>query len=199
MKIYLIRHGMTEGNTKKRYIGTTDEHLCDRGVCELESKRKWYAFRPDMLLVSPLLRCRQTADILFPGVEQQIVEGLRECDFGDFENKNYQELSGNADYQKWVDNGGKIPFPGGEDPAAFQNRCVQAFLETEKKLQTSLRPDDCAVFVIHGGTIMSIMDRVGIPKKTYFDYMLGNGEGYLLTGGDGQYHYQKIDGKIEER
>ena len=27
MKIILIRHGMTEGNLKRRYIGTTDEDL----------------------------------------------------------------------------------------------------------------------------------------------------------------------------
>lgn len=27
MKIILIRHGMTEGNLKRRYIGTMDEDL----------------------------------------------------------------------------------------------------------------------------------------------------------------------------
>ena len=30
-KIVIIRHGKTEGNTKKRYIGRTDEGLCNIG------------------------------------------------------------------------------------------------------------------------------------------------------------------------
>ena len=33
--IYLIRHGMTEGNKKQRYIGTTDEPLCPEGKAAL--------------------------------------------------------------------------------------------------------------------------------------------------------------------
>ena len=35
MTIYLIRHGETFGNQKKRYIGTTDEPLCHSGRCFL--------------------------------------------------------------------------------------------------------------------------------------------------------------------
>lgn len=31
MKIVLIRHGMTEGNVSRRYIGITDENLCPKG------------------------------------------------------------------------------------------------------------------------------------------------------------------------
>ena len=31
MIIVLIRHGMTEGNVSRRYIGITDENLCPKG------------------------------------------------------------------------------------------------------------------------------------------------------------------------
>ena len=30
-ELYLIRHGKTYGNTLGRYIGTTDEPLCEEG------------------------------------------------------------------------------------------------------------------------------------------------------------------------
>ena len=35
MKIVLIRHGATAGNIEKRYIGTTDEPLCDTGTAQI--------------------------------------------------------------------------------------------------------------------------------------------------------------------
>ena len=34
--VYLIRHGKTEGNLKKAYIGVTDQPLCLEGRAELE-------------------------------------------------------------------------------------------------------------------------------------------------------------------
>ena len=34
MEIVLIRHGATAGNIEKRYIGTTDEPLCDTGMVQ---------------------------------------------------------------------------------------------------------------------------------------------------------------------
>lgn len=59
-----------------------------------------------------MIRCRETAEILFPGKRFRIIDQLAETDFGDFENKNYRELAGNPQYQQWVDSGGNLPFPG---------------------------------------------------------------------------------------
>ena len=114
MVIYLIRHGMTAGNQKKRYIGRTDEPLCQEGRERLEQIRKCALYeRPDLLYVSPMLRCLETAQILFPGMKQSVIADFRECDFGEFENQNYLELAGNANYQKWIDSktsGGDVWF-----------------------------------------------------------------------------------------
>ena len=101
---------MTEGNKKARYIGVTDEPLCPEGI---EVLRKMDYPGPDAVYVSPLKRCVQTAAILFPGEPVHIIEELSECDFGEFENKNYKELDGNADYQAWVDSRECCPFPEG--------------------------------------------------------------------------------------
>ena len=38
MRMYLIRHSITYGNTLGRYIGTTDEPLCQEGVELLQKK-----------------------------------------------------------------------------------------------------------------------------------------------------------------
>ena len=65
MRIYLIRHSMTKGNKEKRYIGTTDESLCLEGIQLLEERKGMY---PEVtyVYVSPMKRCVQTAEIIYP-------------------------------------------------------------------------------------------------------------------------------------
>ena len=120
MKIMFLRHGLTNGNLEKRYIGTTDEPLCNCGIMQLKNKRFPHF---DVLISSSALRCIQTAETLFPAQEIIIEKDFRECDFGDFEGKNYMELSNDTYYQKWIDSGGNLPFPNGESPADFRKRC----------------------------------------------------------------------------
>lgn len=195
MKIWMIRHGKTEGNLHKRYIGTTDEPLCAAGIEELKKQTPYP--RMDALYVSPLLRCRQTADILFPENEQRIVEDFRECDFGEFENKNYMELAGNAAYQQWIDSMGKMPFPGGESREAFQKRCVEAF-ENLAEEAAAERMQTVGI-VAHGGTIMSIMASVASPEGDYYDFQVANGCGYELVSQDKEDRKGFLYRKIENR
>ena len=112
--MFLIRHGKTKGNLEHRYIGRTDESLCEKGKEELLRRR---APEVQRVYASPMRRCIQTAEILYPAREFLKVEDFRECDFGRFEGKNYQELSKDPGYQAWIDSGGSLAFPGGESPA----------------------------------------------------------------------------------
>ncbi|NLO84825.1 MAG: histidine phosphatase family protein [Clostridiales bacterium] len=175
MSLLLIRHGRTQGNIERRYIGSrTDEPLCQQGIKELQARE----YLPvDYIFASPMKRCLQTAEILYPNAELRIVDDLRECDFGDFENLSYQELNGRADYQAWIDSGGELPFPNGESRATFAARSVCAFKQSIEAL-----PKYDIAFVVHGGTIMSIMEAYARPKGTYFDFQVSNGDGYLLEG-----------------
>ena len=125
MRIYLIRHGKTPGNQLNRYIGITDEPVLEE---DQEQLKKQNYPKAERLFVSPLLRCRQTAACIYPGQEQQVIQNLRECDFGRFENKNWKEMTGDAEYQAWVDSNATLPFPGGEDPQKFRDRACQGFL-----------------------------------------------------------------------
>ena len=61
--IFFIRHGATEGNLRRRYIGRTDEPLCEAGIAQVKALQK-RGLSVDRLFVSPMLRTRQTADIL---------------------------------------------------------------------------------------------------------------------------------------
>ena len=193
-ELILIRHGKTAGNLLGRYIGSrTDEPLCDEGREGLAGKQLPEVER---LYVSPMKRCVETAEILWPGFDRkkmQKVTDLRECDFGDFENKNYKELSGNGDYQAWIDSNGTLPFPNGESMDAFKNRCLEAFARSVEEVsgaeQEWIASGKTGIFragiVVHGGTIMAILEQYGYPKAAYFDYQVKNGCGYRLTPVEG--------------
>lgn len=177
----MIRHSVTAGNLEGRYIGSrTDEPLCEEGIRLLKSR----SYPPvDRIYVSPMRRCVETAGLLWKEVPMIQKPDLRECDFGTFENKNYQELDGNPAYQAWIDSGGVLPFPEGESMEQFKARCRRAFEEIVE--ETEKEKDLRAAIVAHGGTIMAILEEYGLPKRAYFDYQVKNGCGYLLTPAEG--------------
>lgn len=175
LKIWLIRHGMTEGNRHQRYIGVTDEALCTEGA-ELLNNFSYPAVQT--VFVSPLRRCRETAEILFPGQKVRIIDQLAECDFGEFENKNYKELSGDPRYQAWIDSNGMMAFPGGESKEECAARNIEGF---QRAVTACIRENiEEAAMVVHGGTIMNIMEAYALPKKAFYEWHLGNGCGYLV-------------------
>lgn len=170
MELIFIRHFKTKGNRLRQYIGVTDEPL-DQPVLLREY--------PDAntVVVSPLKRCIQTAELIYPGKGQMICPGLRECDFGEFEKKTYEELKDHPAYQKWLDSGGAAAFPGGEGREAFVKRSVAAFEEAVRKLMEN----GCrrAAFVVHGGTIMAVLSEFDREKRDFYQWQVANGEGFL--------------------
>ncbi len=173
--VTLIRHGSTEGNHLGKYIGRTDEPLSDAGVKQIltarESARMPFAER---VYASNMLRCVQTARLLFPGKEPTLIPDLRECDFGAFEGKTFEELKNTSEYQAWLDSGGTAAFPGGEDPMDFRKRCQQTFLQLCKQITS---PSAIAI-VCHGGTIMSILEGFSCPQEDFYRWQVKNGEGF---------------------
>lgn len=168
-RLILIRHGATAGNLERRYIGRTDEPLCGQGVAQAEALRG--RFLADRLFVSPALRARQTAGIVFPDMAYTVVQDLRETDFGAFEGKSAAELSGDPAYQAWVDSWCRGPIPGGECVADFKARCLPAFVRAAE----TLAPDTCGAFVVHGGVIMAVLEGLARPQRDFYDYHIPPG------------------------
>ncbi|MDE6671266.1 MAG: histidine phosphatase family protein [Ruminococcus sp.] len=172
MILNLIRHGKTAGNIGKKYIGMTDEPLCPEGIAEIK-KISYPAC--DTVISSPMKRCIQTAEIICPDRKIFVRDDLKECNFGDFEGKNYAELSGNPDYQMWIESNGTATFPNGENPADFRKRCCNAFLEIFSEYNNIV-----VSMIVHGGTIMSIMSEFAVPHKDFFDWHVKNGRGFTV-------------------
>lgn len=174
LELYLIRHWKTKGNLEKRYIGTTDEPILSGSERDLWEKRL-HRILPDVscVAVSPMKRCRESAELLFPGKKQEVCDAFRECDFGQFENRNYEELKNRPEYQRWIDSGGMEAFPGGESRERFAGRCVEGFVQKVTELQE--RKIERAAFVVHGGTIMAILEWLDHKQRPFYHWQAENG------------------------
>lgn len=207
--VWLIRHGATAGNLEHRYIGTTDETLCEIGRRALQNCDYPLV---DLVICSPMKRCLETAALLYPGIPVIKQTSLRECDFGRFEGKNYQDLTDDPEYQYWIDHNGMSPFPGGEDVHAFQKRCVEGFrhcmeelqeseyfgnaYEIEKQNSAKTSSNRSVAFVVHGGTVMSVLAAYGLPTGDYYDFQVKNGEGYQTVWDGSHLHIISSMGKV---
>ena len=177
IEIIFLRHGMTRENEQHRYLGSTDTSLSGNGVCELQALQKNGTYpKTDILFCSPMKRCTETAEILYPNHTPIYIPEWREMDFGEFEGKNYIELQKNPNYQAWIDSNGTLPFPGGESREEFKRRNVTGF---QKAVNGCLRNGiSLAALVVHGGTIMNVMEEYADEDRSFYDWHVQNGKGY---------------------
>lgn len=193
----MIRHGSTPGNEEKRYIGATDQPLAQTGIEAIEQKVKkgLYPKKPDRIIVSPLKRCIQTAELIYGERKFEIIDALKEMDFGIFEGKNFEDLKDDAEYKAWVDSNCTLSIREGESMAEFTDRVMQGFYEMmnfEKSLSLDINVDRICdngksnikdtsryvVMVVHGGTIMAICH--SLLGGEYFSYYVENGDTVTL-------------------
>ena len=175
IEITIIRHAETELNAAQAYQGTTDAPVGKRGMVELRKARTY----PDVKRVfsSPMLRARQTTDILFPNAKIVLIEDLREMDFGDFEGVKASEINTIPGYQNWIDGGLEASCPNGESMLEFGKRALYAFDSVVE--QTA---DGEKVYVVaHGGVIKALMIIFSRGKGDYFTYHIDNLHGYSIT------------------
>lgn len=174
MTVYLLRHGETEFNAQRRYLGRTDLPLSPKGREELVRAD----FSPKAVYISPLCRTAQTAEILFPEAERQVVPDFREMDFGIFEGRSAAEMAEDPAYRQWVDGSCLGPVPGGESRAVFSERTCAAFAALLDGATAA--GEDQLVIVAHGGTQMAVMERFARPRQDYYTWLGPNGGGYVL-------------------
>lgn len=186
LRIHLIRHGETDANTLGQYIGCkTDLPLSPEGFKELQNLSESIPYpEVDCLYSSPLLRCRQSAAVLYPDTGLVTVDNLKEYDFGDFEGKTATELESHPDFLAWAS--GKSAPPNGEDNKEFITRlCVglnQIVLDMIEKGNT-----DAAV-LMHGGAIMMLLSACAVPRQRAVEWTSDAGRGYTLLITPSLYH-----------
>ncbi len=148
-QVFLIRHGDT--GLARRYIGASDVPVSEKGRQQLRLLApKITGISFDLVLVSPLLRCLQSLEIL--GLSGEIEPLLKEVDFGRWEGKNFAEVSQQEPelVRNWMENKA-FSFPGGESLVSFQDRINQ--------IATRLYNEKGQRFLIlaHGGVLRLLL------------------------------------------
>lgn len=185
IKLYLVRHGLTQGNQEKKYIGQKENPpLCEKGRQELEEKKARNLYpRAEALYTSPLLRCTETAQLLYPMLVPVALPSLMEQDFGAFEGKNYEQLKDEPAYRRWIDTAGMVPPPGGESAKEFTQRLAGAL----RKIADDARSAHfkSAAVITHGGCIMTILsyltDNSLSSPTAFYGFQAVNGGGYTAV------------------
>lgn len=178
MEIVFIRHFPTKGNLLKQYIGRTDEPLDEDYLKEHIWRYRGLYQNREHLAASPMLRCVQTAKVLFPGQEMVLCDALRETDFGVFEGKTYEELKDDPQYQAWLKENGTGQIPKGESRNAFHERCREGF---EILMQAWISEQAPSVaLVVHGGVIMDLMSEFAQDRQDFYYWQVKNGCGFSV-------------------
>ncbi len=189
--MYLIRHGITEGNQKRLYYGKTDLPLVEEGKRAIWERVK-VGIYPDInglsFVTSGLLRTEETLFEIYGTVSHIADERLNEINFGDFEMKSYEELKDREDYQRWIsgDNWANV-CPNGESGILMDSRAFPALKGYTFK----------DVFIVcHGGIISSWMQSLfpeDAEHRNFYDWTPKPCEGYKIIFEDGKAEdYQKI-------
>lgn len=179
-RIHFIRHGLTDGNLEGRYIGVTDIGLSDDGADQLDAIRvKGELPDTGMLFTSPLKRCLETCDLLFPDNEPIVIPELREFDFGDFENKKAAELENDPQYIQWIS--GRACPPNGEASDDFVKRIALGLNIMVRKMMEAEVFE--ATAVMHGGVMMTLFASCALPQRRAVEWSSPVGGGYtaLIT------------------
>ncbi len=125
-RLYLVRHGVTQGNLDGIYMGSgTDQPLCAQGAAQLRALAARFPYpKAETVFSSPMRRAVETVELLFPDAKDKIIlADLRENAFGEFEGRKVTELVQDAHFKQWMDPAQHYTPEGGEPAAEFHKRC----------------------------------------------------------------------------
>lgn len=171
--ITLFRHGITEANKRREYLGWTDSPLLQ------EEQEKWVEANYEVVYCSDLPRCEKTAALLFPKITPISMVELREMNFGDWEGKTYQDLVDEPSYRDFLDRPFEASPPNGESFSVFSARVQRGWNHIVEDINE--RGIRRAAVITHGGVIRSILSKLAVENKEFWDWDVPHSRGYQFA------------------
>lgn len=175
MKIYLVRHGQSEGNVKNLWYGSSDLPLTDLGREQARLAGQKLRDVPfSACYSSPLSRAHHTAQLVMEGRSEplHIVPDLREQHMGLFEPKTVEEIRAeDPDFFRalmadWV----HLTPPEGEPfDTGLAPRVAKILDELVEK------GEDCLIVAHNGPLVFAISYLLGLPIEAAGRFYLKQG------------------------
>lgn len=177
--VHLIRHGTTEPNTEGKWAGSTDVSITRQAEAELGELSQRYPYpQSPVIYRSPLIRCKQTLEAIYPGREAVIIEDLRELDFGDYEGAYEPDALKELGTNVFCDMRLDFTFPGGEAFGECLNRGIRAL---DQIVWEAVRTGTEEVLVVTHSVWMSVLLKYCLnPEGFGTSLFCGNGFGITI-------------------
>ena len=174
--LYIMRHGKTDWNAKHKLQGRTDIPLNEEGIQMAEqAKEKYKDVNFDICYCSPLVRAKQTAEIVLEGRNIPIVydDRLMEMCFGVYEGVTHpSQMEGSTIRKLFKD---PANYPGVEDGETFDDLFARTGSFLKEVVQPQLDAGKDVIIVGHGAMDSSIVCQVqNIPLEKFWDAGIEN-------------------------
>ncbi|WP_221564980.1 histidine phosphatase family protein [Alkalihalobacillus sp. TS-13] len=172
--IALFRHGITQENKRKAYLGWSDSPLSKEESLSIRPIKQSY----DLYFSSDLERCIHTTKLLFPNENAICLSEFREMNFGKWEKKTYEQLKDRREYQRWLTDPFSQSPPDGELFSNFQCRVQSGW----NKILNRMFDSNCssAAVVTHGGVIRLLLSELSPVQKAFWEWTVSHGIGFEL-------------------
>ncbi|HID69819.1 MAG TPA: histidine phosphatase family protein [Desulfobacterales bacterium] len=171
-RLVLLRHGNT--GYPGRYIGAKDVPLSSDGFSQIgKLKSIFQNLHFDSIYSSPMIRCRQSGEILFDGQPVFFDDDLKEIDFGRWEGLQFDEIVEDDPelVKEWADWNSNFCFPEGERIDHFIKRVHRAGARIK---ETS---GENVLLITHGGVIRTLICFfLNLDPKDYLMFQVQKGK-----------------------
>lgn len=179
-KIHLIRTGSTSEEVQKPLVGQLDLPLCPEGVDSLYQQKQEFEYpKVQQIYRSPLTRCQQTTQILYPDTHVVVIPELIDMNLGDFQGQTFQELRDQEEFVAWMENSYQNTPPNAETTMDFTQRIVYAIRDIFSDMMEE-QLDNVGI-VTHGGVIMTLLSSIALPQRPLQEWAVKNGCGWTIA------------------
>jgi broad specificity phosphatase PhoE len=195
MRLVLVRHGETDGQSSIRYYGATDVALSDLGRAQMRCAAAALAGeRFAAVYASQLSRAREGARIVSGRETVIALPGFNEVHFGDWEGLTDDEIRArdparHAAWRAQLAARHDFQYPAGDSTAAFRRR-VAATLHG----LLADTPRDALLMVLHKGVIRTILNELlKLDTRDRGQLVLDLGSIHVVEARDGQWRAEVLD------
>lgn len=193
MRLTLVRHGETTGQSSIRYFGVTDVPLSDEGREQMRRAAAALAGeRFDAAFSSRLSRSREGAAIVAgAGFPVTPVAAFDEVNFGRWEGWTREEIAARdpVEYELWRRSGDHYRYPGGETRAELAARVGAGLHEV-----FATAAGDHLLMVLHRGVIAVLLaELLGLDRPRRLELGIDLASIHVLGRHDGGWRPERLN------